>query len=745
MKLSTTLPLSMCIAVQLLLLGLAPDARADSVIYVALDGKDTWSGTISSPKAERSDGPFATMARARDEIRRRKADGVKDGFTVLVREGIYSLKEAFTLSAEDSGTADARVEYRAYQDEQPVLIGGRQIAGFAPHEAKILKADVGSQGLRGVYFRQLFFDGKRQHLARFPNHDPKNPYAGGWSYVDGKDVSVWAKVPGEDKRTLRVKPDDLHDWARSTEAEVMIFPRYNWWNNILRIKSLDRDSRTMTLAGNASYEIRPGDRYFVRNLFEELDSPGEWYLDDKTWTLYFWPPADVGTRAVYAPTLDTVITMNGVSNVALRGFTIECCEGTAIKLANCTGCCIAGCTIRNVGGRCSSGISAVSVSGGKNCGIVGNDIYQVGSHAVSLSGGDRQTLTPAGHYADNNYIHHTGVFYKQGVGVVLSGVGNRASHNLIHDCPRFGVLHTGNDQVIEYNHIRHVDLETADTGATYSGGRDWLSPRGTVIRYNYIHDVFGFGKHGGRWTTPHYAWGIYLDDNSAEVHVYGNIIVRALRGLLHFHCARDNLVENNIFVGGMLQQIEMNGWSDYSRFLDRMGPNYEQYIKLPAWKKYEGFQRGGHPKDAVPMGGNRILRNIIYYRDPNAMLYKHRQLRFEHFECDWNLIYHFDLPLLTGLADTPAENQWEAWKDLGFDRNSMVADPLFVDAENDNYRLRPESPALKLGFKPIPVDEIGPYRSPERATWPIAEAPGAREAGFPRAVLSHESPYTPGS
>ncbi|MBL7040176.1 MAG: hypothetical protein ISR77_16175, partial [Pirellulaceae bacterium] len=279
MKLSTTLPLSMCIAVQLLLLGLAPDARADSVIYVALDGKDTWSGTISSPKAERSDGPFATMARARDEIRRRKADGVKDGFTVLVREGIYSLKEAFTLSAEDSGTADARVEYRAYQDEQPVLIGGRQIAGFAPHEAKILKADVGSQGLRGVYFRQLFFDGKRQHLARFPNHDPKNPYAGGWSYVDGKDVSVWAKVPGEDKRTLRVKPDDLHDWARSTEAEVMIFPRYNWWNNILRIKSLDRDSRTMTLAGNASYEIRPGDRYFVRNLFEELDSPGEWYLD----------------------------------------------------------------------------------------------------------------------------------------------------------------------------------------------------------------------------------------------------------------------------------------------------------------------------------------------------------------------------------------------------------------------------------------------------------------------------------
>jgi len=144
--------------------------------------------------------------------------------------------------------------------------------------------------------------------------------------------------------------------------------------------------------------------------------------------------------------------------------------------------------------------------------------------------------------------------------VVLSGVGNRAAHNLIHDCPRFGVLYGGNDQTIELNHIRHVDLETADTGATYSGGRDWLSPRGTVIRYNYLHDIFGYGKEHGSWVSPHYAWGIYLDDNSAEVHVVGNIVVGALRGLLHFHCGRDNLVENNIFVDGKLQQIEMNGW-----------------------------------------------------------------------------------------------------------------------------------------------------------------------------------------
>ena len=721
-----------------LLAALPPVAHAESVFCVATEGNDAWSGTLASPAADKTDGPFATLQRASEEIRKRKAAGSRDGATVFVRGGTYPLQKTFALSAEDSGTADAPIEYRAYGDEEPVLLGGRPITGFRPHEEKVLKADVAAQGFQGIYFRQLFFDGKRQHLARFPNHDPANPYAGGWSYVEGKDVSLWATIPGEDKRTLAVRSNDLHEWRRVTEGEVMIFPRYNWWNNILGIASLDRAARKMTLSGNASYEIRPGDRYFVRNLFEELDSPGEWYLDKSTWTLYFRPPKDVAEVVAFAPTLERIVTMNGVSNVTLRGFTIECCEGTAIKLTDCTGCRIAGCTIRNVGGRCSSGIPAISVSGGKDCGVVGNDVHEVGSHAVSLSGGQRKTLTPAGHYADNNYIHHTGVFYKQGVGVALSGVGNRASHNLIHDCPRFGVLYGGNDQVIEYNHIRHIDLETADTGATYSGGRDWLSPRGTVIRYNYIHDVFGFGKHDGRWTTPHYAWGLYLDDNSAEVHVYGNIVVRALRGLLHFHCARDNLVENNVFVGGMLQQIEMNGWNDYSRFLDRMGPSYEEHIKLPAWKKYEGFQKGGHPKDAVPMGGNRIRRNVIYYRDPEAMLYKHRRLTYEDFECDENLIYHFDQPLLTGPADVPPEKQWEAWKELGFDRNSVVADPRFVDADNDDYRLQPDSPALKLGFKPIPVEKIGPYKSPDRASWPIAEAAGAREAGFRRAELNHQ-------
>ena len=115
-----------------------------------------------------------------------------------------------------------------------------------------------------------------------------------------------------------------------------------------------------------------------------------------------------------------------------------------------------------------------------------------------------------------------------------------------------GIVFGGNNLVIEYNHIRHMNLETEDTGAVYTGGRDWISSRGTVIRYNYFHDMLGFGRgDDGRWESPHFAWGVYLDDNAGGVDVIGNIVVRRLCGLIHLHNGRDNLIENNIFVGGI--------------------------------------------------------------------------------------------------------------------------------------------------------------------------------------------------
>jgi hypothetical protein len=696
----------------LLALALASPAIADTSLFVATDGNDAASGTL--------DAPFATLTRARNEIRRLQPH---TAVTVFVRGGVYELPVTLQINAEDSGTAAAPIVYRAYRNERPVLTGAHRISNFVPYKGKILQADVAAQGMRGINFRQLFYLDERQPLARYPNFEAAEPYAGGWAYVDGKAVPMYTEVPGEDKHTLKFRSEDARTWAHPEEAEVVVFPRYNWWNNIVPVKSLDPNTRTLTLAADCSYAIRPGDRYYVRNLLEELDAPGEWYLDKASGTLYFWPPDGARNPSVYAPRLRTLLQFGkGAAYVTFRGFTFEDFEGTAIILIDTDHCLIAGNIIRNGGDYNGSG---VAVNRGTGNGVVGNDIYQIGSHAISLSGGNRATLTPANNYADNNLIHHAGVFYKQGVGISMTGVGLRASHNLIHDLPRMAIMFSGNNLLIEYNEMHHVNLETEDTGVVYTGGRDWISSRGTIIRYNYMHDSIGFGQENGKWVSPHFSWGVYLDDNTGGVDVIGNIVVRAWRGVLHLHNGRDNLIENNIFVGGKLQQAEFNGWTADSHYwrdhFPSMVKGYDMVKDQPAWKNMRNIATS--PAEAVlPNGeimtGNVFRRNIVYAIEPAAKLFSSRNLPLDHNQWDENLYWHAGLPLKIALGGKLGELTFDEWQSKGLDVHSVVADPHFVDAEKDDYRLRPDSPALKLGFQPIDVEKIGLYQDDLRVSWP---------------------------
>jgi len=707
-------------------------------LFVAKDGADTTDGRAATWSNDRTSGPFATLERARDEIRNLKKAGALHGqTTVHVRTGVYEQAKTLAFGPEDSGTEGTPIVYRSYANERPVLFGGKSISGFVLFQGQILKADVAAQGLKGCYFRQLYFDGKRQVLARYPNADPSHPVSGGWAYVDGDPQPIYKDIPGEDRHTLVAMESDLRKWDRPEDGEVFVFARYNWWNNILTIRSVDRDKRTITLASDASYAIRPLDRYFVQNLFEELDAPGEWYLDKSTWTLYFWPPRPLAGKPVTAPKLATILQLNpGTTDIAFQGFTIECAAKTAVILNQADRCLIAGNTIRNAGDYSGGGIAVI---GGSRNGIVGNDISEIGRSGITLSGGDIKTLKPSGHYADNNYIHHFGIYYKQGAGIEMDGAGNRASHNLIHDGPRFAIRFGGNNQIIEYNHIRHVALETQDVGATYCGGRDWISPRGSILRYNFIHDVIGFARvtqgNNTKWVSPYFSWGIYLDDNSGGVDVIGNIVARCGRALLNGHNARDCVIENNIFVDGGIHQWELNGWTTSAKYWDQHFPTmvkgYESVVSEPAWQTMRGMQL--HPKDAPDaqgrvMSGNIISRNIMAWTNPKAHAMGTREFNPERNTVDRNLYWNNGQPVLTGQKQ-PANglDSWASWQALGPDRNSIIADPMFRNAKLDDYCLDEKSPAWALGFKPIPTEKIGPYKDPLRATWPIEEAPGARE------------------
>jgi hypothetical protein len=733
----------------LLLVALSVAQAAEQAVYVAPTGNDANPGTLAKP--------FATLARARDEVRKLKAGGA---VTVYVRGGILETAAPLSLGPEDSGTVARPVVYRAYRDEKPVLVGARQVTGFKPWQGEILQCDLKGTPLENVTFRQLFCDGKRMEMARYPNVDPGDPHFGQWAYVLATDAAAATNRSVSDNiakaKDHFTATDDVikPTWADIQDAQVCIHPAYGWAWNIVGIKSVDAEKHVINLASNVSYGLMIGDRYFVRNLLAELDAPGEWYLDKRTKVLYFWPPAPLTKQSVVlAPVTGSIIALEGAANVTVRGFTIEACDRDAITLKNCERCSIAQSTIRNCGAW------AVTMTGSRKCSAVGNDITATGSGGISINCGDRKTLERGDCVADNNYIHHIAVFQRTyNTGVNLFGVGNRASHNLIHDCYHQAVLMGGNDNTVEYNVIHHTNLGSEDTGGLYMSSRDYTQ-RGGLVRYNLFHHCGGFGKsnswapvrEGKVWFHyPGFTWGIYLDAPEVGMTVFGNVLYDVPVCAMFNHEGRDNTWENNIVVNAPGFQISSGNYPDldelsysYIKKLREQG-GYDVYrTRYPELDSYTDDTATHHT--CAP---GKFVRNILYYTDDpgkynterrkgwNGQLvwtFRGSPASFAGFQFDSNCLYGPpDLALKFSLTRPPEKTgmlTWEEWRQTGQDAHSIIADPMFVNPARHDYRLKPGSPALKLGFQQLPLDQMGPYRSELRATWPVVEAPGAAALG----------------
>ena len=744
------LPSPGAIALTLAVLGLvscAPwRARVPLALYVAPDGNDQWAGRRADVGAP--DGPFATLTRARDEIRTLKAAGsLPRGAVVNVLPGTYRLAEPFTLTAEDSGTPDAPIVYRGVGPEKPRLVGGRALKGFKPYRGKIVQCDLKANGLAGKRFGQLFFKGTRQVLARTPNRDAKDVHGGRWAHV--------ARAEGSDQhKEFFYDTDETHQWAHPQDGRVRIFGGYDWAFRIVPIAKHVPEEHKIVLKGQSWGPLRIGDRYIIEGLLEELDAPGEWHLDPRTDTLYFWPPDPLADGDVVAPAASSLVSLDGADHVTLRGFLAEMCEGTGIKVKDCHHTLVAGNTVRHCGGW------GISVSGGQHTGARSNDVAWCGHGGISIHGGSRKTLAPGHNFADNNHVHHcANIWLTYRPGISINGVGNVIRHNLIHDMPHAGVLLGGNDNVMEFNTVHHVNLESTDTGGIYFCSRDWTQ-RGNVIRYNLFHHIGGFGKanswapvRGGKvpFEYPHFTWGIYLDDPTTGTHVHGNILYAVPICGLHNHGGRDNLWENNVIVDCPAFQAGRLApdWSEWPAIYERLREN--RYTCSPYLANYPKIADIADTRPEA-MTGVRFQRNIIYYTkagtawlrgergsswggDGCQLLYTlhidQQDFRADFF--DHNCIFAepgLDLRVNCRLIPEPSGLlTWDEWRKTGADAHSVLADPLFVDAANHDYRLRPDSPALKLGFKPIPTDRIGPYRDEFRTEWPIHEAPGAAALG----------------
>lgn len=655
--------------------GYASEFKAQERVafYVSLSGNDNFSGRIPAVNSSKTDGPFATLERARDAIRALKKNKQlpHDGVTVYIRGGVYQLPKTFELDSQDSGTEKSPIIYRAYQNEQVRLYGGKEISGFKPitdtevlrriarpYQNKVMQVNLRTLGvtdfgeMRSRGFGrplhsaglELFFDDKPMQLARWPND--------GWATI--------ASVPEGPKGGKFTYSGDRPKWWKDID-DIWLhgYWTWDWADSYEKIKHIDTDKREFTTyEPHGVYGYSIGKRYYALNILEELDSPGEWYLDRKTGVLYFWLPKSLKDTKVYVSLLDTIIQMKDVSFVIFQGLEIGICRGNAVKISGGNHNLVTGCMLRNIG------TVGVSIEGGTNNGVSGCIIRDCGDGGIIISGGDRRSLSPGNNYVYNTHIYNYGRWDRTvSPAVKISGVGNKISNNLIHDAPHSAVMLEGNEHIIEYNEIHHVCMETSDAGAFYMG-RDY-SQRGNIIRYNYFHDL---GKGDVQ--------AIYLDDFTSGTTIFGNIIHKARRGVL-IGGGRDNIVQNNIFVDcNPAIHIDARGltWAksyfDGTRtiLLDKL--NAVNFKKPPYSVRYPELAMLYDNNPAVPKG-NAIINNISYGGR-------------------W-------LDIRNGADE----------KMVTIKNNYVSDNSSLLEYRSGKVELKSDSPAFKMGFQRIPVEKIG--------------------------------------
>ncbi|NOY82499.1 MAG: hypothetical protein GXP31_15985, partial [Kiritimatiellaeota bacterium] len=578
------------------------------------------------------------------------------------------------------------IVWRAAPGEKAVLSAGRAVDSFTrvrdpavlerldpAVRDRVLQADLRAMGISeygdpgggGVF---LYFRGEPMTVARWPNEG----FVRIKDVVGGKPFNVRG-TKGDRIGKFEYEGDRPSRWTDENDLWLHGFWFWDWADQRQPVAKIDTEKHIITLAKPYHrYGYRKGQWYYAFNALSELDAPGEWFLDRKAGVLYFLPPAQVRPGDAVVSLLPRVVTFENTSRLTFRGFVIEASRHTPITMKNTDHCRIEGCVIR------CTGRGAVSIGGGRDSGVAGCDITGTAGGAVSLYSGDRKTLTPARLYADNNHIHHYSYWWRMyGPAVGLGGVGNRVTHNLIDNAPHCAIMFGGNDHVIEYNEIHSVCYESNDAGAIYAG-RDWTM-RGTVIRYNYLHHINGFRGRG--------CVGVYLDDMFCGTKIYGNVFYKVTRAAF-IGGGRDNLIENNMFVDcprAIHMDARAMGWAAGSVPTTMTTRLKAMPYKSEVWRaKYPKLPGILDDEPAKPKG-NIIRRNIAVGER-------------------WNDI--------SGRARTFVK----------IEDDLLDADPRFVDPEHPEraeYRLRPDSPAWKVGFKPIPFSEIGPRPGPDRASWPV--------------------------
>ncbi len=660
------------------------DAEA-MVLYVSTSGDDAWSGRLDEPNADGTDGPLASVRRARDVIREAKAapGGLTGPVTVVLRGGVYRQDEPIVFTAADSGTEQCPIRYQAHPGEKPVISGGLAIRGWQADDSrqsrtrcdgKLWRAPVPSAETGEPWrFNQLFVDGGRRTRARVPNK-------GSFLRTDGP-------LSKGNARGFYFHEGDVKPWDRLREVIFVVY--HSWETSIHHVRFVDTEACVVELHEPAPWPMGRWERqqrYYVENVFEGLDEPGEWYLDRDSGTVYYYPlPGEEMTEVeVVAPAVtSTLVSFEGdasegevIEHLHFRGISFMHSNAGLRRLRNpgqgeiyqpglimATGLrhtSFEDCTIAQTGAH------GIWLAAGCEDDLVRRcHIHDLGGGGVYIGGGwGRHEKAPTQRITvDNNFIHDGSHLFHGAHGVWIGRSSyNTVTHNEISNFDYSGVScgwswgfqpSSAHHNTLDYNHIHHLGNGDGlgDMGGIYTLG---ISP-GTTERYNHIHHVYNYAhvSHGS---------GVYPDEGSSEIVIENNVVHHVRTCPLFQHYGKDNLVRNNVFAFGDKAQLQ--------RCREDKPCHYAAEGNIVLGEVPEML--GGVWNN----GDWKLARNVYWCTDGE--------------------------PNFAGM-------DFAAWQAKGNDAGSIVADPLFVDAAGGDFRLRPESPALKLGFEPIDLSSTGLY------------------------------------
>ena len=695
-------------------------AFGEKDVFVSLEGDDGWSGRLPEPNADRTDGPKATLMGAAEQVRRdREAARLVGPVTVWIRGGRYFLDSPVELKPEHSGP----VTYESYPGEEAILDGGSRIEGWKEAtlgDAKVWAADVRRLLDRRGRFRQLFVNGRRASPSRMPKEgffwiehvdglDPDH-YSGGLPHASGQD-------------RFRSAPGDFRSWKNLTDLEFVVM--HYWVTTRIPVVSFEPETREVRLAHRSRMALVDAGsgkfaKYFVENVIEALSEPGEWVLDRVEGKLYYVPREGeaITDAEAFASHTKHLLKLTGdpdagrlVEHVTFRRLAFQHADWVEPMNSGQAETAVPG-TVVFEGARCCGiedcrferlGCYAVELRDGCTSNrIVGNTMADLGAGGVKVNGADHKgprARRTGNNRITDNHIHHAGLVFYSACGVTtMHSFGNEISHNHIHDLFYSGIScgwvwgygeNVSRENRIEKNHIHDLGKGLlSDMGGVYTLG---VQP-GTRIRGNLIHDIEK-ATYGG--------WAVYPDEGSSHLVIEDNVCYNTSSQPFHQHYGRENLVRNNVFAFGREGLVRISRGGRHDAGYGHCGRN--------------------NLNSATFIGNILVADGTPFFV---AMAGRESTIAGRDFQSDLNLFWDVSgqEPLSGDCAGDDARRDnlepplsLDDWRRLGFDLNSIVADPKCGNPKSGDFTLADDSPALGLGFRPIDLSDVGPRPREKRA------------------------------